>query len=221
MKAKKSLQKFTKTDKIINNILSLKQITRQDIEPLSKTVSEKLFKEITELFNKLEGVERDKFYYKIEQVITNGTKNQMWEYNHNQITAALSNLTQNCGRIPSNTELAKETGLSRQTVHKHMKEYLQHPLYLEQLEQFKFMSSKVLAKVFKFAVNGDMGAAKLFFNVTGSMNNSKPTNGTTIQNQNNYIQINGTVLSQEAVKQLKPEQLKIIESILKEAAFKQ
>ena len=36
-----------------------------------------------------------------------------------------------------------------------------------------------------------------------------------MQNQNNYIQINGTVLSQEAIKQLNPEQLNTIETIMK------
>ena len=40
-------------------------------------------------------------------------------------------------------------------------------------------------------------------------------NSTLIQNQNNYIQINGTVLSQEVVKNLNPEQLKAIEGIIK------
>jgi len=38
-----------------------------------------------------------------------------------------------------------------------------------------------------------------------------------IKNQNNYIQINGTVLSQETIKHLNPEQLNSIESILKTA----
>ena len=38
-----------------------------------------------------------------------------------------------------------------------------------------------------------------------------------IQNQHNYIQINGTVLSQEAIKHLNAEQLSTIETILKTA----
>jgi hypothetical protein len=77
------------------------------------------------------------------------------------------------------------------------------------------MTLKVLAKVFQFAVNGDTGAAKLYFNVMGCLNNGQSTNGTLIQNQNNYIQINGTVLSQETIKNLNPEQLYTIESIWK------
>ncbi|MEJ7737431.1 MAG: hypothetical protein WKF97_08395 [Chitinophagaceae bacterium] len=43
------------------------------------------------------------------------------------------------------------------------------------------------------------------------------SSNTLIQNQNNYIQINGTVLSQENIEQLTPDQLNVIESILKTA----
>lgn len=217
MKAKKGLQKFTKTETKINQILSLEQITPKDLEPLSEKESTRLMEILTERFNKLKGTERDKFYKKIEPIIGNTTKNQLWEYNHNQITWAISVLMQESGRMPTKTEIATETGLSRQTVHKHLKEYTNHPQYLGQIEQFRFMTSKVLAKVFQFAVNGDTGAAKLYFNVMGFMNNGQAPNNTLIQNQNNYIQINGTVLSQETIKHLNPEQLNTIETILKTA----
>lgn len=215
MKPKKSLQKFTETK--INKILSLERITPKDLEQLSEKESTRLMEILNERFNKLKGTERDKFYKKIEPIISNTAKNRLWEYNHNQITWAISVLMQEYGRMPTKTEIATETGLSRQTVHKHLKEYATHPQYLGQIEQFRFMTSKVLAKVFQFAVNGDTGAAKLYFNVMGFMNNGQTPNNTLIQNQNNYIQINGTVLSQETIKYLNPEQLNTIETILKTA----
>lgn len=59
-------------------------------------------------------------------------------------------------------------------------------------------------------------AAKLYFTVVGNMAGQSSSN-TLIQNQNNYIQINGTVLSQENIEQLTPDQLNVIESILKTA----
>ena len=49
----------------------------------------------------------------------------------------------------------------------------------------------------------------------GWLNNGQPSNNTLIQNQNNYIQINGMALSQEKVKHLTREQLNAIEGILK------
>ena len=217
MKAKKGLQKFTKTETKINQILSLEQITPKDLEPLSEKESTRLMEILTDRFNMLKGTERDKFYKKIEPITSNTTKNQLWEYNHNQITWAISTLMQEYGRMPTKTEIANKTELSRQTVHKHLKGYATHPQFLGQIEQFKFMTSKVLAKVFQFAVNGDTAAAKLYFNVMGFMNNGQTPNNTLIQNQNNYIQINGTVLSQETIKHLNPEQLNTIETILKTA----
>lgn len=214
---KEGLQKFTETETKINKILSLEQITAKDLEHLSEKENTRLMEILTERFNKLKGAERDKFYKKIEPLTSDTTKNQLWEYNHNQIIWAISTLMQEYGRMPTKTEIATKTELSRQTIHKHLKEYTNHPQYLGQIEQFRFMTSKVLAKVFQFAVNGDTGAAKLYFNVMGFMNNGQTPNNTLIQNQNNYIQINGTVLSQETIKHLNPEQLNTIETILKTA----
>lgn len=77
------------------------------------------------------------------------------------------------------------------------------------------MTTKVLPKVFQFALNGDTGAAKLYLTAMGCLNNVQPPASTMIQNQNNFIQINGTVLSQETIKNLNVEQLNAIESILK------
>jgi hypothetical protein len=122
-------------------------------------------------------------------------------------------------RMPSKAELAEKTGLSRQTIHKHLKEYKVHPQFIGQLEQFRFMTEKVLAKVFHFAVNGDMRAAKLYLEMFSPSYIQKSGN-TLIQNQNNYIQINGTVLSQDIVTQLSPEQLIQIESIVKAVVVK-
>lgn len=215
MNTKKSLQKFTEIEAKINKVLSLDQITPEELEQLSKSEIKRLMEIINEMFSNLKGMEKDNFYKKIEPIISNTTKNQLWESNHNLITWAISTLMQEYGRMPSKTEIANKTDFSRQTIHKHLKEYSTHPQYLLQIEQFKFMTSKVLAKVFEFAVNGDIGAAKLYFNVMGLMSNGQTPNNTLIQNQNNYIQINGTVLSQETIKNLNTEQLSTIETILK------
>jgi hypothetical protein len=219
MSAKKSLQKFTETEVKINNILSLKQVTFSDLEILSDEEREIFAEKTNKKFNELKGDERDRFLKKLEPITTETIKNQLWERNHADITIVISSLMQEYGRMPNVTEIAKKTEFSRQTIHKHLKEYATNPIYLEQVEQFKFMSSKVLAKVFKYAVNGDMRAAKLYLSAMGMYNEPAPKN-TLIQNQNNYIQINGTVLSQEAIKRLSDEQLNNIEAILKAALIK-
>jgi hypothetical protein len=142
-KRKTGLQKFTETDAKIKKALSLEQITHKDLEDFSEKESDSLMELLTEKFNELKGAERDRFYQKIEPITGEGTKNQIWESNHNQITWAISALMQEYGRMPTNTEIAIKTELSRQTVHKHIKEYKTHSLFLETREQFEFLSSKV------------------------------------------------------------------------------
>lgn len=70
-------------------------------------------------------------------------------------------------RMPTKNEIATQTELSLQIIHKHLRDYGNHPLYLGQMEQYKFMASRVLASVFKCALSGDIGAAKLLFKCYG------------------------------------------------------
>lgn len=214
-KKSKGLQKLTINQTKINKVLALNQITPDELNELTDPEKDRLMEILTEQFNQLKGTERDRFYNKIETITSETTKNQLWESNHNQITWAISTLMKEYGRMPTKSEIAIKSELSRQTIHKHLKDYKSHPLFMGELEQFRFMTSKVLAKVFHFAVNGDIGAAKLYFNVMGYLNNGSPKNSF-IQSQNNFIQINQTIVSQETIKQLAPDQLLKIEQLLKE-----
>ncbi len=210
---KKSLQKFTESENKIKAVLKLKKITWEDLKPLTKKELNLLSEVLKPLVNNSKGVERDKLFKKIDAVTNEETKNETWEHNHIKITWAISTLMQELNRMPSKRELADKTGLSRQTINKHLKEYHTHPLYEGQIEQFKFMRSNVLSRVYFFALQGDMKAAKLYFDILGT--NTLLVNNTSIQNQNNFIQINNTLINQENIKLLNPEQLNSIEDILK------
>jgi len=213
MKAKKKgLQKFTKTETKIKEILKLDKVTPEIIDGLSEQEKKHFQLVVSEIFLELKGDERDKFYRKFEVIADEAARNQLWEFNHVKITNAISSFMKDFGRMPTRIEIANKTELSRQTIYKHFKDYFTHPQYLEHVEQFRFMTSKVMAKIYQFAINGDMRAAKLYLNAMGSF---KGQSNSLIQNQNNYIQINGIVLSQETVKHLNPEQLKSIEMILR------
>jgi hypothetical protein len=61
------------------------------------------------------------------------------------------------------------------------------------------------------AIQGDIKVAMLYFNVIGDDVANKPK----ICTQNNYIQINGMVLSQDLIKQLAPDELMQTEEIIK------
>jgi DNA-binding XRE family transcriptional regulator len=140
------------------------------------------------------------------------TKSDIWERNHMQISNAIASHMREYGVMPTQNDLAQKTGISRQTVAKHIKEYKEHPEFAAQMEQFKMMSHKIMANVFKQASNGDMRAAKLYFDLVGAVN--KQPAATVVTAQKNYIQINNTILSQENLKSLTDEQLKQIENIV-------
>jgi DNA-binding phage protein len=217
MSSKKSLQKLTEIPEKVNEVLLLKRIEPTDLEQLSEVEKDSLYSILNHKLNNLKGDERDTFLKKFDAIIPQSTKNQLWEYNHNKVTTAITLIMQDCGAMPSVSQIAEKAGLSRQTVSKHIKDFKTNPQYLEYAEQFKFMGTKLLAKLFQFALAGDLGAAKLYFNVIGALSSEQANNSTLIQNQSNYIQINNTVISQETVKQLNPEQLNSLETIFRTA----
>ena len=117
--------------------------------------------------------------------------------------------------MPTQNAIAEQSGLSRQTIAKHIAEYSTHPEFIAGTERFKFMSHTLLAKVFRFASNGDMRAARIYFEMVGGMGEQKTS---TVNTQNNYIQINNTILSQDQLKHLTEEQLNQIERIVNNKA---
>jgi hypothetical protein len=207
---KKSLQKFTSTRKKIEYLYSLDQITFKDIHEILNGDEIKIFyNEMTQKSKDLKGKEYDMFWHKVDKIIHQETKNSLWEYNHSQITAYLSDFIHENGRMPHNSELAARTGLSRQTIHKHLKEYQDSSLFDEQQKQLLFLREKVLAKMFSFGVKGNIKAARLFLECTSGMNEKKlnVTNNT----QNNFIQINGTILTQDFINGLSSDVLQVIQ----------
>jgi len=216
MKTETAIKRFTALKVKVDNLFALQKITPEDIEGFTKPERDYIAANATEKLQQLKGQERDNFISKIELVVPVNTKNQMWEYNHFVISGAISKFMREYGIMPDQSTIAEETGLSRQTVAKHLKEYKTHPAYAAQLEQFKFMAPKIMAKVFKFAVNGDVKAARLYFEMVGAINKQQPD--MVVNKQNNYIQINNTILSQENLSHLSAEQLNQIESIIAENA---
>ncbi len=206
-----SLQKFTKTQIKVNRILSMKTITIDVWNSLNKREKSIANSELVRLFNESKGAERDKILSKMESITGEQTKSQIWTINHIRINNSIFKLVQHLNRMPSKDEIAEESGLSRQTIHKHLSEYSEHPLFKEELIQYRFASNSLLSVIYKMAIQGDIKAAKLFFNVVGNDASPKQTIGT----QNNYIQINGTILNQDIIKQLTPDKLIQIEEIVK------
>jgi len=196
----------------VDNLFALQKITPADIQELSTDERRHLGATATTLLARLTGDERTRFMEKIEPILAPDSKNEVWENNHQLITRAVSAYMREHGVMPTKSTIAAQTGLSRQTVAKHLTEYKQHPEFTAQKEQFKFMTHNILANVYKQAGNGDVKAARLYFEMVGALN--KQHVGTVVNEQKNYIQINNTILSQENLKQLSAEQLTRIEDII-------
>jgi len=143
-----------------------------------------------------------------------GLKSDVWEINHSKVKAAITAYLTEHGCLPNQLALVQKTGLCRQTISMHLKEYHNQPSYSEHLEQLKLMKMTVLEQVLAHAVSGDLKAAKMFLDtVDKTRDKTLAAAPNTIKQQNNYIQVNGVVISEEKLGRLSPEQLRQIETI--------
>ena len=207
-----AISAFQATKQKADQLLTQNKITVKDLEGLSQPERDYIAETCTQTLQTLNGYERDQFLDKIALILSPNTNAGIWEQNHALISIAISDYIQTYGSMPSKTVIADETGLSRQTVSKHFATYKSQPEFISQMEQFQFMAPKVLANVTRKAIKGDTKAARLYFEMVGAPN--LQARQKMVGEQNNYIQINNTILSQDNLKQLSLEQLEQIESIV-------
>jgi len=93
--------------------------------------------------------------------------NETWEANHSLIINAMIQIIRQEERMPTKSEIARLTGLSRPTVIKHLKEFKTNALAETQTEMLHAMGSKVVATVLQIATTGDMKAAHLALEMMG------------------------------------------------------
>jgi len=196
-------------------------ITDADLKALNLTSGERthFFNALNEKLNSLTGHELDKFHKKIDPLLDNQDRKNIWERNHLIITNALHALMRETGQMPTKMLIAQRAGLSRPTIDKHLKEYQTHPALQDQAEVSKMMIPNVLASVYKMAVSGDVRSARLYFEMMGLLKQPTTTiqKNTVIEQQNNFVQINETTISQQTLQALPAEQLFQIEQIIKQS----
>jgi hypothetical protein len=100
-------------------------------------------------------------------------RNHAWEENHVIIIRATHFLIRKTKRWPSKAAVAEKAGLSRNTVYRHMEYFSKEEMMAEELEALKFMQSDVMAVAFDCAIDGDIRAMKLIFEVTGALKKGK------------------------------------------------
>jgi len=217
---KKALQRLTNTPPAVLEILNCDTITQEQISALTRAEVCELNRLLTERFNSdISPAERDRLWGVLEPIVDEQTKNVVWENNHTSITARLSNYLNEYNVLPTKQKLSELTGLSRQTIHKHLKEYGKSPYFKYRQEALELLSENLIGRLYTFACAGNVQAAKLFLEITGAY---KPASRAPEQpgSTTNYVQINNTIFTQENLRQLAPEQLAEVEKVLHKALSK-
>lgn len=177
----KALQNFT-----FSELLKKEIITKDDLNSFSDEEQTEIFQTISKLYNEAKGKEKDKIYLQASEIIAPETKNSIWEVNHNQIICFIHNGIIQNNKMPTIIDLVEKTGLSRQTITKHLKEFKENDLYKEHKAQFQILATSVLKKLFDLSMNGSVQACKIFLDAIGETNQSIKANQYIDKQQNNY-----------------------------------
>jgi hypothetical protein len=181
MKKEKSLQKLS-----ISDILKKEKITLIDLESLTDEEQRELYRRFNTMYHEAKGTEKDNLLIKADEIIKPQTKNGLWEANHNNIIAFIHNGIVVNNMMPTIVDLMEKTGLSRQTISKHLKEFKEHELYKEHKAQFQILATSVLKKLFHLSMGGNVQASKIFLDAVGETNQNIKANQYIDKQQNNY-----------------------------------
>lgn len=182
----KSLQKLT-----VSELMKKEIITKEELNSLSKDEQSELKEKLNDLILNSTGTKKDRAYKKTWELVDNETKNSLWEFNHVKIINTIHNELVNNFAMPTTSTLEGLTGISRQTISKHLKTFKDREFYGLQEQQFKIMKYSILKKLFKMSMEGDVKACKLYLEATGETNQNIRANQY-IDKQQNNISINNS-----------------------------
>jgi hypothetical protein len=118
------------------------------------------------------GAARDTYQQQLNDLMGGETRSVLWEENRALITQAITSHLHLHGTVPGKTKLSLLTGLSRQTIHRHLKEYNTSPYMADELNKLKVISADLMFQLSKQALEGCIKSAKLFFMLTGHLRNA-------------------------------------------------
>jgi len=195
----KGLQKFTDFEEIKTEeeFLHLHKTEPTKLAQIQNWLIERVNEE-----TKVKG-EIDKYFNRLEKVIAivypneiETCKRMRYKQNQNLIQGYIHNTIIKTRLLPSQTEIASETGLSRVTVAKHLKEGAGAKFFKEEIETYKILTPIVLNALYKIGLEDKNVKA-----LTAFLDYSRDTSGG-IRQQNNYIQINNTKIDEATINQL-------------------
>lgn len=148
--------------------------------------------------NSLAFDDRDRFINRIENVLTEPTKDNIWEAEHVTIENTIHRLTHENNRFPTRSEMSQHSGLSQSTVEKHIVEYFESSYYKKRKHDFIILRERLLSRCYKYAMNGDFKAARLFLEASAN----KKVDTVVNSHQSNFLQINNVIITQEQINKL-------------------
>ena len=212
MKDKKSLQKVTELEKIIDrksfddylkNYGSSNELIDYIYSQMSNAymddnMDESIYHDIlVDTFSK-----SPDFKHKAERV-----RNLTYEVNQHMISACIHNYVRENGCFPQVTAIREKTGLSRTTIYRHLKLDDYSPANKLIKGKFEVMATMALEQLYKIGVQeNNHTALKSFIELVNGSNRTKCVN--------NYIQINNLQLTKEEFEQLPNEVILQIENLI-------
>lgn len=130
--------------------------------------------------------------------------------NQHKIKKALDAYITAHGKMPTSTTLARITGLSRPTIHSHMKEGVLNVRFKEELAKLKLLSTDLFAKLYQLAQEGDKQAIKMIMDIILGSGQKLQTN-----TQNNYIQVNNLRIQNDNFERLTLKTKRKIERLIR------
>ncbi len=147
-------------------------LSPKDIKHLSADERELMLQEYLRRVQNITGTARDAYQQQIDDLLSGEVRNALWEENRALITNAISSHLQLHGTVPGKTKLSLLTGLSRQTIHRHLKEYNTSPYMADEADKLKVISADLMFQLGRQAMGGCIKSAKLFFTLTGHIRNA-------------------------------------------------
>ena len=196
-----------------DELMKLEKIEHHHLDILS---ADEQFLFLQTLHDKIPTLSGQQFDNYVEQTKSLLDQEEIWEFNHSKIAVIVERYIKENGAIPSVASIAYDTKLSRKTVSKHLAAFTGSTALKDKKNAMAIVMMQVMGKVSQQALRGDLKAARLYYDMANTP--QKPESPAS--KQNNYIQINNTLLNQQIIQLLEPEQLAQIEQIIAKATLK-
>jgi hypothetical protein len=134
----------------------------------------------------------------------NAEQSRVWEQNHKAIMACIRPYICANGRTPTSTYIAEQTGISRQTVRRHIRDFAMQPHYREHTGMFKYMTTDLLAHLYAQAIRGDVRATRLYMELVGVLKHNELVEDSFLNERPKLLQFDGVDLTQELFDDLGP-----------------